>query len=260
MNVKNMLTTAINFVDKNSPTILIGCATSGVIATTGFAIKGTIKSVRAIDEEKINRRLRDDDQNILTKKEKVKLCWKYYIPTAISAGVTITALIAAHTISSKRAAVLASMYSMSEAALKEYQNKVIDVIGENKETKISDEIAKDKVKNNPIKDENIIKTTHGDQLFLDALSGRYFMSDIEYIRQCQNDINESILRSGLNSFETLNSFYYLLGLDDIELGADIGWSSENKLNIRFTATIPEGKKEPVIVLQYSNKPKMDYPF
>ena len=62
--------------------------------------------------------------------------------------------------------------------MKEYQAKVVETLGEAKARKIKDEIAKDKVKNDPISNKEVIITGKGDMLCYDVLSGRYFKNNI----------------------------------------------------------------------------------
>ena len=67
--------------------------------------------------------------------------------------------------------------------LLEYKTKVVQEIGKTKETKIHDEVVKDHISKNPPNIDNVIMTGSGDVLCYDMLSGRYFMSSYETIRQ-----------------------------------------------------------------------------
>ena len=84
-----------------------------------------------------------DRTNMLKKKEIVKLTWECYIPTAAVGLSTIACIIGAHNIHLRRNAALASLYSLTESAFKEYQSKVVETIGKNKELKVRDDVVSD---------------------------------------------------------------------------------------------------------------------
>jgi len=244
MNIKKIVRTAGESVNKNSPTILTGIGVTGVISTTALAIKGTILAVQVIDDEEYIW------QRTFTNREKLEATWKLYIPTVASGIITIAAIIGSNHISSKRNAALMSLYSVADSALKEYQDKVIELFGEKKEAKVRDEIAQDKLDENPVHD--IIITNKGDYLFFDALSGRYFRSDVETVRRVQNDFNELLFN---DMFVPLNELYDMLGLEGTEMGRNTGWDvQKGKLDIKFSAKIA-ADGEPCIVLGYSIEPR-----
>ncbi len=250
MKIKRVIRSLGNTLDANSPAILTGLGVAGVISTVALAIKGTSSAVVVINEEE---NLRGQEQYLpLTQREKLELVWKFYIPTAASSILTITAIIGANHISTRRNAALLSIYSIADQALKEYQDKVIETIGEKKEERIRDEIAQDKLDANPLEGREVILTGKGIYLFFDTLSGRYFRSDLETVRRVQNDFNELLFN---DMFLPLNDLYDMLGLEDTEMGRSAGWDVQNgKLDIQFSAKIATDG-EPCIVLSYPIEPK-----
>ena len=104
----------------------------------------------------------------------VKLTWKVFIPPILMGATSIACIIGANSINTSRNAALAALYSLSETAFREYKNKVIEEIGRNKELKIRDDITKDQINNNPMRDRTVIITGNGDVLCYDKLSDRYF--------------------------------------------------------------------------------------
>jgi len=242
--IERLVRTTGESINKNSPTILTGIGVTGVISTTALAIKGTILAVEVIDDEESYAKRK------FTNREKLELVWKLYLPTAASGIITIAAIVGSNHISSKRNAALMSLYSVADSALKEYQDKVIEMFGEKKEAKVRDEIAQDKLDENPVHD--IIITSKGEHLFFDALSGRYFRSDVETVRRVQNDFNELLFN---DMFVPLNEFYDMLGLEGTEMGRNTGWDvQKGKLDIKFSAKIA-ADGEPCIVLGYSIEPR-----
>lgn len=261
MNTKDMSEITKNlggFISKNSPTILTALAVGGVFTTVALAIKATPKAIDLIEDASvISYKYHETDEpkyeeRDLTKIEVIKLTWKLYVPTLAVGAATIACIIGANHISLRRNAALASLYGLTEAAFKEYQAKVVETIGRNKETKVRDDIAADRIKNNPSKDREIIFTGKGEVLCYDSMSGRYFKSDIEQIRRVVNDFNYE-LRSEM--FKSLNELYYELGLTDIKLGDEMGWNIEKgQLEMSYSSQIND-EGVPCLVLNYEVVPK-----
>ena len=153
-----------NKAGKNSPAILVGLGITSAAGAVIFAIKGTIaanKKVEEVKEAKINELMEEEIEDIpveveLTKKEIVQATWKCYIPTAISFTTSVVCIICANNVNAKRNAAIATAYSMSEAALHEYKNKVIETIGEEKEKEIAKAVVKDKIEKAPAPNTQVI--------------------------------------------------------------------------------------------------------
>lgn len=235
---------------KYSPQILTGIGIAGVVSTTVLAIKATPKAVRLIEEKK------EEKNDILTPIEVVKTTWKCYIPTAVSMATSITCLICANSVNTKRNAALAAAYKISETAFIEYKDKVVETIGEKKEKTVREKIAEDKVKNNPPTQNTIIMTDSGTELFLEPVSGRYFKSDMEKIRRIENECNKKMLHD-INGYMSLNDFYDELGLEHSSIGYELGWNSYNLLEIDYIPQLLEDDKL-CVVLEYTTGPKYDY--
>lgn len=246
-----------NMFAKNSPTILTGLGVAGLITTVVMAVRVTPKAMEIINEERLDRA--DADENFIygsTKMEVIRLVWPCYIPTLVMGCATIACIIGANSINLRRNAALASVYSLTEATLKEYQAKVIETIGENKEHKIKDEIAKDQVRNHPLNDKEVILTGKGNTLCYDVISGRYFKNDIENIRKVRNDLNQEFLNGEM--FISLNDLYYALGLSNTKMGDEIGWSiDDGQIEFNFSSQLAEDGI-PCLVLDYSLDPKYNY--
>lgn len=259
MNLKTIQTASKgigNYLLKNSPTILTGFGVAGLISTVALAIHATPKAAKIIDEADYQRQTDRLTEGYvyepLTNMEIAKLIWRLYVPTGVMGLMTIACMIGANSISLRRQAALASLYSIADATLKEYQAKVIETIGENKENKIHEAILQDKLNKNPIADNTVIVTGKGQSLFYDSLSGRYFKSDLETIRKIQNDFNETLINE---ADLTLNELYDQLDLERTELGNDLGWSTDyGLLRFKFSAKIATDG-QPCIVLDYEIGPK-----
>ena len=148
---------------------------------------------------------------------------------------------------------MASLYSVTEKTLKEYQTKVKDTIGEKKEQKIRDDVATDKLLKHPV-DGDVILTGKGDTLCYDAWTGRYFKSDIEAIRKVENIVNHNLL---VDDFISLNDVYYELGLDEVKMSNEVGWRVEDGIVFfEFSSQLTEGV--PCLVMDFKVTPRYDY--
>ena len=187
-------------VSKHSPEILTGIGIAGMISTTILAVKAT---PRALD---LIAKAEDEKKEELTKVEVVKTAWKPYIPATITGTVSIACLVGASSVNARRNAALYSAYKLSETALSDYKEKVIETIGEKKEQAVREKVAQKKVDDHPTSKSEIIVTGNGNVLFLEPVSQRYFTSDIETIRKIINDLNYR-LTTGMEEYISLSSFY-----------------------------------------------------
>jgi len=246
-NVTKSIQTSIK---KHSPEILTGLGIAGMVTTTILAVKATPKAIRLVEN-----RMRDEGVTDLNAIETVKTTWKCYIPAMTIGVISIGCLIGATSENLRRNAALAAAYTISESALKEYKNKVVEEIGEKKEKVIRDAIAKDHIDKNPVSKNEVIFTDKGDTLCYDKLSGRYFRSDIEKIKKAENEMNRQMR---YENYISLNEFYYELGLGSIKIGDDIGWNIDSGyIDLNFSSQLSENGT-PCLVVDYNVAPRYEY--
>lgn len=243
---------------RKAPEILLGTGIAGMVTTVILAVRATPEAMLLIDDAQVEKGLNEDSNELvkLTPIDVVKATWKCYIPTVLIGSGSIICLVCAHSTNARRNAALAAAYSLSETALKEYQAKVIETIGEKKEQAIQDAVNKDRVAANPPTTQEIIITSHGDTLCYDHWSGRYFKSDVEKIRKAANKVSRRMLDE---VYISLNDFYSELGLSETRLGDELGWNvnREGFVEVKIGATLADGDI-PCIVLDYVNAPTYDY--
>ena len=241
-------------IAKHSPEILTGLGVAGMITTTVLAVRATPKALRLIEEKK-----RDEGLDKLTPVQTVKATWKCYIPAAVSGTTSVFCILGASSVHAKRNAALATAYKLSETALTEYREKVIETIGEKKEQTVREKVAQDRVIKNAGSTTEVYLTDKGDTLFLDPVSNRQFKSDIEIIRKAVNKLNYNMTHDILG-YVSLNQFYDEIGLAHSSIGDDIGWNLENGkglLEVEFFPQITDEGK-PCICLDYSVAPKYGF--
>ena len=190
-------------IKKHSPEILTGIGIAGMITTTVMAVRATPKALILIEERK-----EEIGAEKLEAMDMVKTTWACYIPAAITGTLSVACLIGASSVNARRNAALATAYTLSESALKDYQGKVIEMFGEKKNEAVKDAVAKDKVEKNPVVTREVIITEKGNTLCYDAISGRYFKSDIEKIKKAECELNRQMLD---DMYVSLNDFYYEIG-------------------------------------------------
>lgn len=249
MDFKSIRDNVLNKVSDKSPEILIGLGLAGMLTSTVLAVKATPKALKIIEEEEEYRK------EALTRLQKVKLTWKYYAPAAIGYCTSAACIIGANSVNSKRNAVLAGAYKLSENALLEYRDKVVEVLGEEKENEIRDSIAEDRIRQETGQSSTVIVAGKGDTLCYDMYSGRYFNSNMDEINKILNKINYKLMSDNMIS---LNDFYYEIGLDSTINGYDFGWNVDDGLIELYFSSILTEDGTPCLAMHFDNLPKMGF--
>lgn len=247
----NVASDVRNFVSRRSPEILTGIGIAGMVTTTVLAVKATPKALELIEERK-----KEIWVDKLSPVELVKTAWKPYVPAAVTCVMSTACLIGASSVNLRRNAALATAYKLSETALTEYREKVIETIGEKKEHTIRDKVAEERVKKNPVSKNEVIITNTGKTLCYDPISGRYFYSSIEKIKSAENKLNKTMIHD-FSGYVSLNDFYDEIGLDHTSVGDDLGWNTDKLIDIHFSSQLNDNG-EPSVVLDYTTAPKYDY--
>ena len=251
MDISKLIESSKKKLSDNAPEIMIGFGLAGMLTSTIMAVKATPKAMAIIEEEEdyLNREL--------TKIEKAKLVWKPYVPAALGYCASTALIIGANNVNSKRSAMFAGAYKLSEQTLATYRDKVIETIGEEKEREISDKVARDKVKEarqTSYHANEVIYGT-GQCLCYDPISGRYFNSDMDKIRKIENDLNYRLMKENMIS---LNEFYTELGMECTDMGFKYGWNiDEGLIEVRFTSTITDDTKL-CLVVTFARSPRLDF--
>lgn len=253
-----MVNNSKEFLKVKSPTILSVAGVLGMTASTVMAVKATPKAIDILSKKE------EEKGSELTGEEKVKAAWKLYVPSLAIGTMSAAFIFTSTGIYSKRMAKLSNEYTtlaahaeVTRMALRGYRDKVIEVVGEEKEAEIRQEVAKN--------DKPYIvtsKTTNkqvaflcGECLCLEPMTKSYFRSDMNSILDVMNKINNDI-NTG-QPIAGFNDWLYELGLDPCEFGNSMGWNLTNLMKLDFYAEVaPNG--EPCLVIDYISKPQSDY--
>ena len=249
--LKQTIKSAERVLTKYSPGILTGIGIAGMIGATFMAVKATPKALYLIESKK-----EESEVEELTPVETIKTCWKCYIPATLTTVLSAACLIGASTVSAKRNAALATAYSISEAALREYQEKVVEVVGEKKEKAVRDAVAKDQIERDPVtKSEVVIIDSNSNTLCYEPLSGRYFKSTIDKIKKAEIKLDRQMIQE---MYVSLNDFYWEIGLDGTDLGDQMGWNlSKGYMDLSFSSQLADDGT-PCAVIVYGIPPVYDY--
>lgn len=248
---KDLVTGVQDSLKKHSPEILTGLGIAGMITTTVLAVKATPKAIALIEAEKE----RSESEKLKTG-EVIKVTWKCYIPSAVTCATSIACLIGASSVHAKRNAVLATAYKLSETALTEYREKVIETVGEKKEQLIRDGMAKSRIEKKPAKQSEIIITETGSTLCFDSSTSRYFKSDMEKIKRAVNEVNARMLR---DSYASLNDFYDEVGIQGVKQGDELGWNidKDGLIELYFSSVL-DANGTPCLVLDFKRPPRYEF--
>jgi hypothetical protein len=227
--------------------ILTGLAVAGAVTTAVLAAKASPRAWMDVQHAESER------QEPLTPVEKVTLTYHYFIPAAVAGSLTIGAIIMAQSINSRRQAAFLSAYTLVENRFRDYQQKVVDKMGEAKEQAVRDDIAQDYVNANPMNNTTLIVNDNDTQAFLDILSGRHFLSSVEKVRKAENKLNYQLNN---DAYASLNDFYDALGIPHIAMGEELGWKSGRMVDVRLSTALDNDRA--VITIDFSVEPIGDY--
>lgn len=240
---------------KHSPEILMGAGIVGTVASTVMACKATTKASVLLEEarkeikaihtvaENNDQYSEKDLQQALTisyAQTGLKLA-KLYAPSVIIGALSITSIVAGHTILKKRNIALAAAYAVVDKGFKSYRKNVVERFGQEidkelrynikaKEVEV-ETVDKDGNKTTTKEIKNVPNpldyTSDYSRIFDDGNTG--WEKDAEYnlmfLRRQQEYANE-LLRAKGHVF--LNEVYDMLGFPRTKPGQIVGWVYNEK--------------------------------
>ena len=265
MNLKEKiasLTTNIGAtIIKRSPELLAGTGIACFIGSTVSAVMATPKAVKLLEEEKTKFTPVDGnpEDTVLPLKQKVKTVWKVYLPSACMSVGGICFVTASVSTSNSRYLALSTSYELLKDAAYTYRDKVIETIGVNKDKKIREQIAQEKIDKDESPNKTVVIAGQGNTLFRDSLTGQYFRYDINKFKNKAIELaNMELAHNYAGVPEWLNE----LGLDIPDTMLGMGWSAPDQgkvVTVDFTACVAHKfNDEPCLVIDYDPMPVSDY--
>jgi hypothetical protein len=262
--INDVLKDARFFAHENKSVLLTAIGVVGTVSTAVLTGRSSFKAAEIIRVEQeevniaiaidVNKSVVIDEHWELTTQDKIRLVWALYIPPIGVGALTILAIITANRVDAQKAAALAAAYGVSERTLQEYKEKVVERLGEKKEQAIRDEIDQDRLAKNPVEDRQVIIAGSGEVLCYDNISGRYFQSSMEELRQAENKVNYELIHHNQAS---LSFFYDQIGLPPTRHSNEVGWNSNNLLEINYSTQMSTDNR-PCIVVDFTVGPITGY--
>ena len=247
-------------LNENSRTILTGVAVAGTIGSAYLTGRASFKAARLIEEDQQileEKAATENGEPVFIKQtlpRKIKLVWHLYIPPAGLCLTTVTCIIVANKIASKKIAALALASGISERALQEYKAKVVEKLGERENTKIRDQIAQERVNQHPISSKEVILAGTGEVLCFDMATGRYFQSTVEEIKRAENKINHQLVNF---MYCSASEFYDEIGLAPTTYTDTVGWNANKHVKVDFSSVLsPDGR--PCLAIDFETPPFTEY--
>lgn len=232
-NLRQLERLAIN----NSPFLLTAVGVLGVVgtavATHRAALKGR-ETLLAADAKLVAQTAPGEEAEVLTNKEIIVLVGTHYIPPVLIGAATITAIVMANRISTKRTAAALAAYALTEKKASEYRDKVVEKLGVKDERTLRDELIQKDINENPPKRELVIVSGDGGVLCHDQFSGRYFRCRAEVLKRAENDLNRQMIH---DQYATLSDFYHMIGLDPTNGSEDLGWNFTQIFQLDISAVL-----------------------
>lgn len=230
--LKTTFHTGRRFIVRNSPTILTALSGAGTISAVIFAVKDTPKA-----ERRIALRKQELGVSKLTPMETVKVCWPVYIPTAGMTLASIACGVGANSINIKRNATLAGLYATTERTMREYQNRVVEAIGEEAEKDIREKAEAKATEKSCTDGKSPILV--GDEMCKDMFSGQYFRADKNVISRWESEVLTEMATGSM--YVSCDDVYDIAkdacGIQSLErpmAGEGLGWTIDDKFRIRVT--------------------------
>jgi hypothetical protein len=257
MNLTPFVKTMQKFLIDNSPGILTGFAVAGTVTTAVLAGKAGYSAAMMEVPLKETTHYAEDGTELsvsydsLQGFEIVKLVWKEFIPAAIVGAATVTCVIGANHINSRRAAAIVAAFKLSEELANEYKEKVVKTLGAQKEEKMRADLAKERM--DRVGGSETIIIMGSEVLFYDQLTGRFFKNEMTKVERAENEINYQI-----NNYyhASLTDFYEKIGLSATPFSDEVGWNSDELLKVEYTATLQDNK--PAIAIAFRTTPIRGY--
>lgn len=243
-------------IKRHAPEILTTISVAGLGATAYFSSKAGYKAGLHVMSEfstRVDNAAEDEVVLPLEPKEIVKDTWKFYIPAVVVGMTTVVAIVGSNRISAKQQVALISAAAISERALTEYQQKVIETSSKPKERKIRDDIAQDQVSENGDKFDRLVIDKDGDVMVIEMHTRQVFVSNSEKIHRAENEANRECIHEG---YISLNTFLDKLGLPASDAGEVVGWNNEKPLEVVIGGAVHNDK--PVLTIDYRNPPTVKY--
>lgn len=241
MNLKPIFKTAWNWSKRNSSKILAAGAIVAEIMGFYFMHK---------EAPIVHDRLEALPENAKWT-DKVKAAGPVYLPAIgmlmLSSGCMITSV----AMGERKAAVMASLYSASEASLRRLEKKISEELEEGKAKKIRGAVAQEMLDEHEMNPMEVELTGKGNTLFLEPWTGKYFRSSLDAVKNDVADYNNFV---SSQCWATFNDFCDYLGIRNAACGEFVGFNLDHKIIVSYVEGSEPNTKELCWVMHYFENP------
>lgn len=203
---------------------LIGFGTAAWLTTTIWSVAVTPAAMKAIEEKK--KELGVEKLTLLQTLEAAGYC--YVGPFGLGIVASLSIFGGVKKANRKRAAIAATC-SVAENILRDYKDKVVEVIGEEKEKKIEEEIREEHKDEPGFQEQATYIFGAGDIRAFDNVTKQWMTLDsVETYRAAINDLNAELISD--NSI-TVDDYCDLNNLPRIDGGNELEWTCYSKKDL-----------------------------
>lgn len=235
---------------------------ASTVGAVVLAAEATPKAIEIITNEEWTR------HELLEPKEKIKLTWKCYIPTACLTLLSCACTLGGTRIGLGKQAELMSMVAAGENLYERYRKKVQETLGEDEENKIQAGLAREALESRPdiVRQPagyglvmpaslGIYDTGDGDELILEAWTGKLIRSSEQALMNHCAAFNQ-LCSNAPATFFPITDFYYEANMPVPQGAHIVGYSSEYRMNsVRFEWDSPAHVYK---IMTYDNNPKAEF--
>lgn len=238
------------FAVKHGPEITTGLAIAGSVQTAFLASKATAKAQRIVDEEEIAHGFEPDVKQRWI--GRAKLVWRLYIPTAVSGTFTIAMIVCSNRLLNKRTAIISASLATVQSYADRYFEATKEVLDEKAFSNVQDRFSEKVGGPLPMEGNLLVEDAGGDQLFLEPITGRYFLSTLPAVKEAIADAKYALQN---DSYISLNELSSLLKIPQTASGDYLGWVAPGGFDVTISSTINRNNHS-VITINYTSYPKV----
>lgn len=254
-SAKHAIRLAKRSVSEHAPQILLVSGIAGTVSATVLGIRATWvfkDKIQTIEQSsKYQRDIPEDGKEQYVRKEVFKAALRLYLPVLLTLGGGVTCILVSRKLVNDRQVALATAYTALSETLETYQEKIAERLGEEDYKEFEDEVHEklsNEVDLNSYPDGAFKPEGHGDTLYFDRVTGRWFYATPTKVRAAEAEIAK---RCSYGESSTIDDFYELIGISDFtQLGAALGWDGyHNQISVYYGSRLTNGDV-PCVVISY----------
>lgn len=186
--------------------------------------------------------------------EKIKVAGPVYLPAIGMLALSTGCIVGGCAVGERKAAIMASLYSASEASLRRLEKKVVEELGPEKAQELHAQAVEEVAQMNPPKPEDIVCTGKGNQLCYEAMTGQWFRSSLPAIENDSAVFNKYIIGKCWADFNDWLTDG--LGINRAKLADYVGFNLDHLVILNVSESRRTIDGEPYHIIDYIDGPVM----